>query len=722
MGKTTSASSSKATKPVSAKRTVAKATKAPAKKKAPIKSNGIGIKNKKGASTKTISRKKKKVQPPMPKGWPVSSKLSYPVPRAEITVKNNDSTTADDILSLDSDNDGSSTHHPPSSSSNNIPSIPANYLTPGNLLQQSCNGSDVFLRKRAVQSTSMSFPSSGGTANNTSGPTRFLIVFPGRMSLKAPSKPTASTNAGNVDNKDDNTNDGKEDEEEDGTNTKTKKKSPFAPTHPPQLLGKLVSLGGDERNMELRIPMPSSSESSSDVSKRNQLVMSGKAIPLSGKYMALSFKRTGGAKDSTSGGGIGKNKKMGTGSIACKDIFRSVIVLGNSKLVDDKGKQVAQQKSAAKKHTEDIDVDEEKKVAMNSYGGSERTLDGGGKYNGGVTAGRKSLKATTIAAASRKRKDSISSKEIGLSSSSDESDDDIDTGSVSSDEFVPAAAKRRRKSAAGGAKRKATNESDEDDDEEEEPVAPVKKRTPRRSTGSVKVSYVDENSDVDMDDDDSDDDEEEVASSDEEEDFKPKSKPITKKKHIKKSTEKASAAGKSGSKSQAKKKGGSSVPVYNLDGDEDDKSFEISSQSSKGDEEEYEEPKAKPTNANNPPAKKASAKTKRKANTGSNKEISSAKKVVNDIIEIDSGDDKKSAPSTPTKKKVVDEKDLQAIAADAKKRLSSLSTPEKSPPKSPIARGRRKKNSPKKKSPNQVGKENDLNLDDDPFTFLSQTD
>ena len=722
MGKTTAASSSKASKPVSAKCTVTKATKATAKKKTPLKSNGIGIKNnKKGASAKTQTwkkvavSKKKKVQPPMPIGWPVSSKLTYPAPRAEITVKNNDSSTiTDDIMSLDSDNDGSSTRHAPSSS-NNMPSIPANYLTPGNLLQQSCNGSDVFLRKRAVQSTSMSFPSSGGTANNKGGPTRFLIVFPGRMSLKAPPKPTASTNAGNDDNEDDNTHDGKEDEEKDDTNndTKTKKKSPFAPTHPPQLLGKLVSLGGNERKMELRIPMPSSSESTSDVSKTNQLVMSGKAIPLSGKYMALSFKRTGGAKDSSSGGGTGKNKKKGTGSITCKDVFRSVIVLGDSKIVDDEGKQVLPQKSAAKKNEHP-----EKKVAMKHYGGSERALDGGGKYNGGVTAGKKSLKATTVAAASRKRKDSISSKELGLSSSSDESDEDIDTGSVSSDEFVPAAAKKKRKSAAGGAKRKATNESDDDDEQD---VVPVKKRTPRRSTGSVKVSYVDENSDIDMGDDDSDDNEEEDESSDEEEDFKPNAKPksIAKKKPTKKTAEKAPVAGKRGSTSRAKK--GGSGPVYNLESDEEDESSESSSKSSEEDE-EYEEPKAKPKNAKKPPPKKAAAKTKR--DTGSNKEVSSSsstKNVANDIIEIDSGDDKKPAPSTPTKKKVVDEKDLQAIAADAKKRLLSLSTPEKSPPKSPIARGRRKKSSPKKKSP-LVRKENELNLDDDPFTFLSQTD
>ena len=47
-----------------------------------------------------------------------------------------------------------------------------------------------------------------------------------------------------------------EDEEEDKPK---KKKNPFTPTNPPQTLGKLISLGGSNNNMELRIPFPSPS-------------------------------------------------------------------------------------------------------------------------------------------------------------------------------------------------------------------------------------------------------------------------------------------------------------------------------------------------------------------------------------------------------------------------------------------------------------------------------
>ena len=103
---------------------------------------------------------------------------------------------------------------------------------------------------------------------------------------------------------------------------------------------------------------------------------------------------------------------------------------------------------------------------------------------------------------------------------------------------------------------------------------------------------------------------------------------------------------------------------------------------------------------------------------GATKKVTADVKKSNDIIEIDCNDDDVETMSTPNKSHQVDETSLQGISADAEKRLSTASFASKSPVKSPISYGRRKKNSPKvEKVPNK-GRENDLNLDDDSFTFL----
>ena len=246
MGKTITSSSSKAKKSTasSAKRSITKkALVSSTKKSAPNKKVSI-------TTSKKSKKNKKNDAPPLPKGWPASSKLTYPTPRDVISVNNKDTNTSSDSsmnLLSDSDEDKS-----PS------PSIPANYLTPGNILQQACNGSDVQLKKRAVQSTSMMFPNPNSKSSN--GPTRFLIVFPGRMSLKVPPV---------VAKKDDDMKDDTTDDNEDEEDKPKKKKNPFTPTNPPQLLGKLISLGGSNNNMELRIPFPSSSsDDSNDVNKK----------------------------------------------------------------------------------------------------------------------------------------------------------------------------------------------------------------------------------------------------------------------------------------------------------------------------------------------------------------------------------------------------------------------------------------------------------------------
>jgi hypothetical protein len=104
--------------------------------------------------------------------------------------------------------------------------------------------------------------------------------------------------------------------------------------------------------------------------------------------------------------------------------------------------------------------------------------------------------------------------------------------------------------------------------------------------------------------------------------------------------------------------------------------------------------------------------TKSATNGGSNgtklQRSSAAKKVnfspSNDIINLDSDEDE------------AEKDELHAISADARKRLSTLSTNQSPLKSSPISRGRRKKNSPTKSS--MTTKDDDLSLDDDPFSFL----
>ena len=80
---------------------------------------------KKKTATATTTTTKKATPMPLPGGWPVSSKFPYPA--------------ADHRHERHDDRPSPPTH-----------------LRPGGLLRRSCNGSDVFLRKRAVQSASAS--------------------------------------------------------------------------------------------------------------------------------------------------------------------------------------------------------------------------------------------------------------------------------------------------------------------------------------------------------------------------------------------------------------------------------------------------------------------------------------------------------------------------------------------------------------------------------------
>jgi len=559
-------------------------------------------------------------------------------------------------------------------------------LTPGNILRQSCNGSDVFLRKRAVQSTSMVFPSSSADyfTNSKRGPTRFLIIFPGRLSLHAPleattKKPhdtaTLSDNdeLPNAESKEEGDNDDGGDEETKKT-TEGKKRTPFAPSHPPQLLGKLISRSGDGGDhMELRIPFPTHDEACEEgdppsltkgEEKIRTLVMSGRAIPLSGKYIALTFKKTGGAKESGGGGGGGGNgrdKKMGTGSIVCKDVFRSVIVLGDTHLLDDRDKTVPLETIATTMRDDDNN-------AMRHYGGSERTVDGGGGCIDRVKGVRKSLVgsvASMAAVSSVKRKDSVLSKDIDL--------DEIDDDSSKADEFVPIVF-RKRKSIEEPKKLKSINESDDDDEVVE--IAPAKKRTSRRSVATANVSYVDESSDSDGD---NSDDTNGIRNNEKEDDEEGDDLPLP--------TSMPNATKAQSKKAELKKsittatKNGSIVKRFDL--------------------KDECKPKALPAALN-----KSSVKGVTK------KDTLAPMKIKNDTIEIDNDDDKVNGKIkfTPTKSHK-----SESLRAGSSERLST-------PSKSPICHGRRKKNSPLKIN-NEPAKRKDiidLNLDDDPdpFTFM----
>lgn len=189
--------------------------------------------------------------------------------------------------------------------------------------------------------------------------------------------------------------------------------------------------------------------------------------------MTLSFKRTGGKGDPK------KKGKTGTGSVTCKDVFRSVIVLGESKVLGDY------------RH---IKIDREEDAAneanvMHHYGGSDRTVDGGGQGVAGVgsrmsVGGKRdsSSSVKSLIAAKRSESGSESNSDILDPSDGEENDSDAD----SDGEFMPTGKKRKN------GKIKDT------------PNATEPKRASRRSVSKdMNVSYVDENSDVDLDDEDS---------------------------------------------------------------------------------------------------------------------------------------------------------------------------------------------------------------------------
>jgi hypothetical protein len=666
----------------------------------------------------------------VPKGWPVSSHLTYPAPSSCcIGGKTKDDT----ILDVDSDDDDNDDIDIPSNKKNN-------YLTPGNLLQQSCNGSDVFLRKRAVQSTSSLCPSfvtgssSSAGGGGGGGPTRFLIVFPGRMSLKAPPPPpptssnnntTTHTTSNDIENNsehnEDQTNGDRTNQTNDDNKTTDKKKNPFAPTHPPHLLGKLTTSLTNEGCMELRIPLPSNTASASSASSSNEheIVMSGRAIPLSGKYMALSFKRTGGGSKETSstvggGGGMGggNNKKRGTGSIICKDVFRSVIVLGDSKVLDGDGKTVSLEGLMQAQRNSNDDEKEVDQIMLH-YGGSDRALDGGGKYNNGINngGGRKSLNGgkPASAVASLPRKDSISSKESDVDSDdSDDKDveDDKNGDSSDTDEFVPISARKRRLTTGSTQKRGATKDEEDDDDVEE--LTPARKRTPRRSVeSSKKISYVDKSSS----------DEDELDSSDEDEDesdnddaYKPnRSKKVAKKPAVKKVSSASKSMAKTNNVTKSVAKSGSSVkkrtPVLSVDSSEEENEVE----------EQIKQSSVRQLKKSTPTTHGGSSGTVRRQGSSAAKKVNFSP--TNDIINVDSDDDEED--------KAAKKDELHAISVNARKRLATatnttLST-NQSPLKklSPISRGRRKKNSPTKSPTMTKDNDDDLSLgDDDPFSFL----
>ena len=426
--------------------------------------------------------------------------------------------------------------------------------------------------------------------------------------------------------------------------------------------------------------------------------------------MALTFKRTGGAKESSSsGGGASGDRKRGTGSIACKDVFRSVIVLGECSLLDGDG-ETALSGSISEPAKADGDGDEleiDSRARMKHYGGSERTVDGGGICDGGVNGGRKrSLGGggtAEAAAAPVKCNDSVSSKEIDDAQSDASKDIDVedesnDGDSSDVDEYVPTVSKKR-KSTEVLKQRKAASESSAD---EVEDISTAKKRPPRRSVTATKVSYVDDSNESYSEGNGSDETMESGSDEDarQEGDYRSKSMPTAIQSDAKKAVSKRATAATA-------KNGGASEKRHKVkDGLVGGKSI---------DPEEDCNHKGKPR-GKKPPAKKVSNGAA--AINGATKKVTADVKKSNDIIEIDCNDDDVETMSTPNKSHQVDETSLQGISADAEKRLSTASFASKSPVKSPISYGRRKKNSPKvEKVPNK-GRENDLNLDDDSFTFL----
>jgi hypothetical protein len=423
--------------------------------------------------------------------------------------------------------------------------------------------------------------------------------------------------------------------------------------------------------------------------------------------MALTFKRTGGAKESSSSGGAGRDRKMGTGSITCKDVFRSVIVLGESSVLDDDGETalLGSILAMAKADDDGDELENDSCARMKHYGGSERTVDGGGMYHGGVNGGRKSSLggAAEAATAPVKRKDSVSSKEIDVESDAskdvDVRDESNDGDSSNADEYVPIVSKKR-KSTEGPKQRKAANEFPADAEEE---ITTARKRPPRRSVTATKVRYVDESNESDLDGSDSDKTVERGSDEDvgEEGHYHPKSMPIAIQSDAKKAVSKPPIAASA-------KHGGASKKRHKVkDGLVGSKSIDS------GEDRKY---KGKPR-GKKPPANKVSNGSDA-INVATKKTTSADMKKSDDIIEIDSTDEDVEIMSTPKKRHKVDEKSLQGNSADATRRLSTLSSPSKSPSKAPISYGRRKKNSPKVEKESNKGRDNDLNLDDDSFTFL----
>jgi hypothetical protein len=235
--------------------------------------------------------------------------------------------------------------------------------------------------------------------------------------------------------------------------TTTKKKHPFVSTHPPQLLGKLKPLEND--TLQLSIPFTKSDEDDTQTNhdQPSQLIFQGKHIVTQGKFFTLSFKRTGG----------------NDGSITCKDVFQSVLVLGE--------RQWKNNDHHPPSENEDT---KEGVVVMHHYGGSNRTVDGGGCVGSGVGFSKKS----------RRKEECHSESNSDVHSVEDVSE------AYSEDEFVPQMAKKNTTKRSKG-------------DDEEKPILSHPKRTSRRSASkALKVSYADEESDVDLGDDSSSDSEE----------------------------------------------------------------------------------------------------------------------------------------------------------------------------------------------------------------------
>jgi hypothetical protein len=616
---------------------------------------------------------KRRISHPIPKSWPVSSRLSYSVPARN----KNASKKIDDSDHFDTLDNTSSSSNDEQTANHTV----MDYLRPGTLLQQNCNGCDVFLRKGAVQPSTSSLIPTKNTNNEKGAPKRFLIVFPGRMSLKSPplppraaaaAAPAAADDDRDVDNVNDD--DSPVNHPNDDGGAKPTKRNPFAPANPPQLLGRLVSMGGAERKVELRIPFPPSLNHNNDLTVKSnkpheeqhhqqqeyhQLVLSGRAIPLSGKYIALSFKRTGG-KDSASAAAAAstpKNKKMGTGSINCKDIFRSVIVLGECTMLDKNDKTV----SVANKE-DDVNGHNNKTSMMkicHHYGGSERTLDGGGKSDANTPVGKRSLKATAPNPRKQIRdEDEVVSVADSLNSDDDgdneENDTVDDSGGNSDDEFIPASEKKRRNASLSNSsskkKKRAAKESDDaSDNDDETPI--TRKRTPRRSAvNATSVSYVDEDSDVDMSD----------GSSDK------KSHSVT----------------------------------QEIDVEDSDASSIV----------EEVVPKMKRTAPARAPPKVHTGSKKRKLSAGTScKDVDESSYIV-----IDSDDDIKT-PKQSSETKYSKAASGSNVATSNSKAKTEQVAPMSSSPLKSVSPRRRKKVSPKKLPPK---KSSSIDLDDDPFAFL----